>query len=168
MSTVCQPPIFKMKRPDAIEYSVFLAGTIEMGASVDWQAEAIKVLQDRCAIIYNPRRDDWDSSWTQEIDDPNFNVQVNWELEHIERADLVLMYIDPTSKSPISLMELGFLAAYNPHKTWVCCPEGFYRKGNVDIVCNRYGIKQYTAFDVFINAARAHCERVYDRFKGAV
>ena len=22
----------------------------------------------------------------------------------------------------------------------VCCPEGFYRKGNVDIVCNRYGV----------------------------
>lgn len=165
MPVVCQPPIFKRKKTECVEYSVFLAGTIEMGASEDWQAEAIKMLQDRCSIIYNPRRDDWDSSWEQSIDDPNFNVQVNWELEHIEQADLVLMYFDPTSKSPISLMELGFLAAFNPHKIWVCCPEGFYRKGNVDIVCNRYGILQYTSMNVFLNAARAHCERVYDRYK---
>lgn len=165
MPTVCQPPIFKRKKTECIEYSVFLAGTIEMGASEDWQAEAIKMLQDRVSIIYNPRRDDWDSSWEQSIDDPNFNVQVNWELEHIEQADLVLMYFDPTSKSPISLMELGFLAALDPSKVWVCCPEGFYRKGNVDIVCNRYGILQYTSMNVFLNAARAHCERVYDRYK---
>jgi hypothetical protein len=158
MPVVCQPPIFKMKKTECVEYSVFLAGTIEMGASEDWQSKAIEILKDHCAIIYNPRRDDWDSSWTQEIDDPNFNVQVNWELEHIERADLVLMYLDPTSKSPISLLELGLLAAMDPKKVWVCCPEGFYRKGNVDIVCNRYGIKQYATLSVMLTAAREHCK----------
>jgi len=25
----------------------------------------------------------------------------------------------------------------------VCCPEGFWRKGNVDIVCQRFGIRQF-------------------------
>lgn len=160
MSVVCQPPIFKNKKTDALECSVFLAGTIEMGNSKDWQAEAIEVLQDSCSIIYNPRRDDWDSSWTQDIDDPNFNVQVNWELEHIEQADFVLMYFDPTSKSPISLLELGFLAASAPHKVWVCCPEGFYRKGNVDIVCNRYGIVQFDTLDEILKVAHEYCEFV--------
>ena len=160
MSVVCQPPIFKNKKTDALECSVFLAGTIEMGNSKDWQAEAIEVLQDSCSIIYNPRRDDWDSSWKQEIDDPQFNVQVNWELEHIERADLVLMYFDPTSKSPISLLELGFLAAAKPNQAFVCCPEGFYRKGNVDIVCNRYGIVQFDTLDEMLKVAYEYCEFV--------
>lgn len=162
MSVVCQPPIFKHKKTGCVKQSVFLAGTIEMGASVDWQAQAIEILQEHCSIIYNPRRDDWDSSWAQDINDPNFNVQVNWELEHIEQADFVLMYFDPASKSPISLMELGFLAAIKPERTWVCCPEGFYRKGNVDIVCNRYGIKQFSTLEMFLDAARSHCDPFYE------
>lgn len=36
--------------------SVFLAGTIEMGNSVDWQAKAIRRLQDMPINIFNPRR----------------------------------------------------------------------------------------------------------------
>jgi hypothetical protein len=105
-------------------------------------------------VIYNPRRLDWDSSWAQEIDSPEFNIQVNWELEHIDTADIVIMYFDPTSKSPITLLELGLVAARNPGKLHVCCPEGFYRKGNVDIVCNRYGVRTYETLDVMLDSVR--------------
>ncbi len=57
------------------------------------------------------------------------------------------MYFDPNTKSPISLLELGLYAASD--KLTVCCPEGFWRKGNVDIVCERYGVEQVDTIEEF-------------------
>lgn len=154
-----------MKKPGCVEKSVMLAGTIEMGTCWDWQAEMITTIQDRASIIYNPRRPDFNPDCIQSIDDPYFNVQVNCELDYIENADLVLMYLDPESKSVISMLELGFLAAFAPGKLRVCCPHGFWRRGNVEIVCNRYGIPLFDSFRVFKEAARCELERVYDIYK---
>jgi hypothetical protein len=42
--------------------------------------------------------------------------------------------------SPVTLLEMGLHA--RSKKLVVCCPDGFWRKGNVDIVCERYGIQQ--------------------------
>jgi hypothetical protein len=146
------PPCF-FNKPALLEApSVFLAGTIEMGASEDWQTYAIGKLDRFASVIYNPRRSDWDSSWRQEIDEPNFNTQVNWELDHIDKADIVIMYFAPGTKSPITLLELGIVAARYPEKLHVCCPEGFWRKGNVDIVCNRFGVKMYESLDVMLES----------------
>jgi len=129
--------------------SIFLAGSIEMGKAVNWQQQIVNKLKDSNVMIYNPRRDDWDSSWVQSIDNPQFNEQVSWELEHLEKADLVPVYIDPKTTSPITLLELGLHA--NSNKLVVCCPEGFYRKGNVDIVCERYNIKQVPNLQVLVD-----------------
>ncbi len=120
--------------------SVFLGGSIEMGAAPDWQAAMIRDLAPVTSVIYNPRRDDWNSSWEQSIDNPDFNVQVNWEMDMIEEAEIVILYFAPETKSPITLLELGFVAGWRPIATRVCCPTGFWRKGNVDIVCERNGI----------------------------
>jgi hypothetical protein len=56
----------------------------------------------------------------------------------LDSSDIIVMYFDPNTKSPISLLELGLYAASG--KLIVCCPEGFWRKGNVDIVCQRYKV----------------------------
>jgi hypothetical protein len=145
------PPCF-FKKPAHLEQpSIFLAGTIEMGNSDDWQQIAIDRLMVNASVIYNPRRSDWDASWTQEIDSPEFNSQVNWELDHINSSDIVVMYFAPGTKSPITLLELGIIAASNPGKLHVCCPEGYWRKGNVDIVCNRYGVRTYESLDVLLD-----------------
>lgn len=60
------------------KFSVFLAGSIEMGLAENWQ-EQIEKAFDESEDIYllNPRRDDWDSSWKQSIEDEQFNEQVN-------------------------------------------------------------------------------------------
>lgn len=125
---------------DTLETFLFLAGSIEMGAAVNWQSVIAKAFKDSSVVILNPRRDDWDSSWIQSIKNNQFREQVEWELDAMEFADFILMYFDPATKSPISLLELGLFARSG--KLVVCCPEGFWRKGNVDIVCNRYGAKQ--------------------------
>ena len=59
------------------------------------------------------------------------------------------MYFDPNTKSPISLLELGLFA--HSKKLIVCCPEGFWRKGNVDIVCDKYGIPNYDSLEKLLN-----------------
>lgn len=127
------------------EYQVFIAGSIEMGNAVDWQVEVTKLLEPYEGIIYNPRRSDYDPTWEQKIDNPNFFAQVDWELSALDAADLIFMYFDPNTKSPISLLELGLHAENG--KLLVMCPEGFWRKGNVDIVCQRYGIPQINKFE---------------------
>jgi hypothetical protein len=128
--------------------SVFLGGSIEMGKAEDWQKVLIKALSDKQIIFLNPRRNDWDSTWEQTITNPEFKLQVTWELTALEFSDIIVMYFDPNTKSPISLLELGLHA--KSKKLIVFCPEGFWRKGNVDIVCEKYGITQVDSVDELI------------------
>jgi hypothetical protein len=58
------------------------------------------------------------------------------------------MVFDPKTMSPISLLELGLQSKSN--KMVVMCPEGFWRKGNVDIVCEKYNIKQVKNIDELV------------------
>jgi hypothetical protein len=134
--------------------NVFLAGSIEMGVAEKWQEKVIAALSDRPISFLNPRREDWDSSWKQDIDNENFVEQVMWELESLEMAHIIIMYFDPNTKSPISLLELGLHA--KEQKLIVLCPEGFWRKGNVDVVCEYYGINQVDTFDELIEFIRAN------------
>lgn len=127
--------------------TVFLAGSIEMGAAENWQDRAVNLLAETNWAILNPRRDDWDSSWKQEIGDEKFNEQVSWELQGIEDSEWVLVYFDPNTKAPITLLELGILSQLKPEKTIVVCPAGFYRKGNVDIVVERFGMHAYPTLE---------------------
>lgn len=134
-------------------WSIFLAGSIEMGKAEDWQTRITDTLKEIVPdkldiVIFNPRRDDWDSSWEQNIHNPQFYEQVTWELTALEKADVIIMYFAPGTKSPILLLELG-LHAYSK-KILVCCPKGFWRKGNVDIVCERYGIPLFENLDDLI------------------
>jgi len=127
---------------------IFLAGSIEMGKAEDWQESVGQVLSGHQGTLLNPRRDDWDSSWVQSIDNANFREQVEWELSGLERADKVILYLSPGTKSPISLLELGLFIEKD---LWVCCPDGFWRKGNVEIVCARHGKKLYESLGGLLN-----------------
>ncbi|GAB4577836.1 MAG: hypothetical protein Fur0022_05680 [Anaerolineales bacterium] len=136
-----------IKPPAPLEegFSIFLAGSIEMGTAEDWQTRLEQRLSSYDILIFNPRRDHWDPSWAQTPDNPPFREQVEWELAALERATLIVMYLDPATKSPVSLLELGLFGRSG--KMVVCCPAGFWRKGNVDIVCERYGIEQVEALE---------------------
>jgi hypothetical protein len=153
MATTYKPPA--PLPPKWQGYSVFLAGSIEMGAAPNWQADVENQLADLDIVIYNPRRDNWDPTWVQSADNPQFREQVEWELDALAQANLVVMYLAPGTMSPISLLELGIYAAKGGgNKLVVCCPEGFHRKGNVDIVCERYGVEQVASLDELTDAIR--------------
>lgn len=144
---VYKPPMQIAYNPDNL--NIFLAGTIDMGNSEDWQQKATKALDTAFVDIYNPRRDDWDASWVQTFENPQFFQQVSWELDAMDKADYIFMYFGPNSKSPITLLELGLYAQSS--KLHVCCPDEFYRSGNVKIVCNKYNIPMYNTLEDLIN-----------------
>jgi Nucleoside 2-deoxyribosyltransferase like len=146
------------KPPDLYELaagatSVFLAGSIETGTAEDWQAGITARLADLDVAILNPRRDEWDSTWRQSLDDPQFRAQVEWELDGLDRASVIALWFAPTTRAPISLLELGLTARSG--RVVVGCPDGFWRKGNVEVVCARYGIPLFPDFGAFVGAVRA-------------
>jgi hypothetical protein len=130
---------------DRSKKSIFLAGSIEMGKAEDWQKELGDWLVSKNYNVFNPRREDWDSSWSQTYENPQFSQQVKWELNSLDKSDWVIMYLDPQTKSPISLLELGLFA--HSKKLLVVCPDGFWRKGNVEVVCSLYDIPLFNSID---------------------
>jgi len=146
-----QSILMKVIKPDSSDQadynytSVFLAGSIEMGVAEDWQSTVEKRLSNLPLTIYNPRRVSWDSSWEQRESNPQFSYQVNWEMDKLEKADIAFFYFVGGTKSPISLLELGWRGSQGD--CIVCCPDDFWRKGNVEIVCSRFNIPLFNDFE---------------------
>jgi hypothetical protein len=150
---IYKPPF---KLPTDTKRSLFLAGSIEMGKAEDWQSKVQDKLMDFDINILNPRRDTWDNSLVQSINTPQFKEQVTWELDGLGSATWIIMYLAPNTISPISLLELGLMASKS--NIYVVCPDGFFRKGNVEIVCERYGISLHDNLDeligIFVNSLK--------------
>jgi hypothetical protein len=146
---IFQPPT-PLNLPD--RPSLFLAGSIEMGEAELWQARMARALADLDIVLLNPRRDEWDASWEQSIRDARFREQVEWELDAQERATLIAMYFSPATKAPVTLLELGLFARTG--KVVVCCPNGYWRKGNVEVVCSRYGLTLLNHLDGLVLEVR--------------
>jgi len=146
------------------KFSVFLAGSIEMGKAENWQERVANWMKKNILgidiLILNPRRKDWDSSWVQEIENKNFREQVEWELDGQDNCDAIIMYFDPKTKSPITLLELGL---YKNKKIFVCCPKGYWRRGNVEIVCKRYNIKFYEEFNKLLEGLKEYIEKKFKK-----
>lgn len=117
---------------------VFLSGSIEQGAAEPWQERAAAECLRRGWTVLNPRRADWDARWVHDLSDPRFVEQVEWELAGLEDADGVLAVFDPATASPITLLELGLLARSG--RLVVVCPPGYWRRGNVQVLCRWYRI----------------------------
>ena len=162
---------FQIIKPDSKNQTVenkitiFLAGSIEMGLASDWQAKIQNLLKTSDVTIFNPRRVNWDSSWEQTMESPQFRKQVDWELDRLAEADIIFMYLEPGTKSPISLYELGRFYQKN---ILVCCPKGFYRKGNVDIGCYRDKITTEPDFDkateLLVRAVNHYMDLLYQEY----
>jgi len=123
-----------------------------MGVADNWQARMIALL-DPDVVVLNPRRENWDATWRQSIEEPKFREQVEWELDGLERADVIAIWFAPDTKAPITLLELGLFARSG--KVLVGCPDGFWRKGNVEVVCTRYGAEFVHDWEAFITLVRA-------------
>lgn len=113
---------------------VFLAGSIEMGDAPKWRRAVVEELAPVPGSVLNPRRSgEFDSA-----DSSVLRAQIQWELEALDRADLIAMYFAPVTRSPVTLLEFGLYA--RSRKIVVCCPEAYWRYHNVAAVCVRYAV----------------------------
>ncbi|KAI1490888.1 hypothetical protein F5X96DRAFT_512605 [Biscogniauxia mediterranea] len=125
--------------------SIFLAGTTSKTDDRDWRAVLSEALADLPVTILNPYRPDWDSSWREDVAFGPFREQTEWELDMQEVADIVVVYFHPATQAPVSLLEFGLCARSG--KSVVVCPEGYWKRGNVQVVCQRYGVEMLESMD---------------------
>jgi hypothetical protein len=118
--------------------TIFLSGYIDQPLAT-WQAALSTSLSHLPITILNPHRPDWDSSWLELLSFPLFKEQVTWELDEMEKADVIAICFGVNAQGTITLMELGLFA--NSGKCVVACPDGYWKRGNVEAVCARYGIQ---------------------------
>ncbi len=121
-----------------------------MGKAENWQQQLIDATSHMGITYLNPRREDWDPSWKQTSSNEKFVGQVNWELDLLTHP-LVrpVFYFDPSTISPVSLLELGYC---HSRTIAVCCPTGYFRRGNVEIFCNRTNTTLVDTFEQLIEA----------------
>lgn len=139
------------ERKPITNQSIFLAGTIDDGKSEDWQSKLIKEFSEYNITILNPRRNNWG-----DLTDNELRKQITWELDHLEKADIIFMYIIGTSKSPISLLEMGI--HIKDSKLIVVCEPEFYRYDNVRITCEYYNAELYDSLGEGIDALISNIE----------
>jgi Nucleoside 2-deoxyribosyltransferase like len=75
--------------PDTTRPKIFLSGSIDNGAAEDWQTRLYNACSELDVVFLNPRRPDWDSTWEPVKTNPQFREQVTWELDGLDRADLI-------------------------------------------------------------------------------
>lgn len=130
------------------QFSIFAGGSIEQGKAEMWQDRLAEELKDVQGVIFNPRRDNWDASLEQRISNPVFKEQVDWEFAAIELAHKLFFYFDPNTLSPITIGEVYMIApTVNPQDIVVVCPDGFWRKGNIEHLCDKFGIPLLNSFE---------------------
>ena len=140
--TACSPPQPPVQHA---AHSVFLAGSIEMGRAINWQRRLTTALQHLPLAVLNPRRGRWDPAAQPTPADATFRSQVEWELDGLQRADVIAFFFDAATMSPVTMLELGLWA--RSAKMVVCCPDAFWKAGNVRIVCEREDVPCVAKFE---------------------
>jgi len=129
--------------------TLFLGGSIEQGKAEFWQDAVAESLKDESILLFNPRRQEWD-----ELADEKFiRAQIRWELAALEESDAVLIYLQPGTLSPISMLEFGLYARAPRRKLVVVCPPGFWRRTNIEETAARFGIPLYDTIDEGVKKA---------------
>jgi hypothetical protein len=138
---------------------LFLAGAIDQDRAERWQDVAITALQDKPGTVLNPRREAWDATWVQSLENPQFAAQVAWELDGLERADVIICWLPSAAQAPISLLEIGLHA--RGRRLLIGCEPGFHRAGNVHAVAQRFAVPVVETLGDLIALARTQLDRYH-------
>ena len=136
MARVIKPPA-----PLALaegERSEFLAGSIEMGRAEAWQATVEQALADLDVALLNPRRDEWGRLLGAVDRQPAVPRAGGMGTGGAGAGVIGRHALRSVPRAPVTLLELGLMARSG--KLLVCCPTGFWRRGNVEVVCARHGV----------------------------
>lgn len=135
-------------------FKVYLAGAIDMGAAVDWQAQVIAALADiPDLVLFNPRRAQFTPGMETE--------QILWELDAFDTVNLILLWFPKDAKAPISFFEAGLFM--DSGKMIIGAQRGFYRRRNLELTCQRHGVPLYHALGDMIEVVRRECRKPWPR-----
>jgi hypothetical protein len=140
------------RQPFKYAHSIFLAGSTARTDEPDWRETLKAALAHLPVTIIDPVRTDWDSSWREDISFPPFREQTEWELDLQDQADIVVFFFHPRTPAPVSMLELGLCARSG--RAVVGCPPGYWKKGNVDTVATRLGLKLVEDKEDLVEAVR--------------
>lgn len=139
------------------KFSFFLAGAIDMGAAVNWQAQVIQHFERTDCVIINPRR-------KRDFRPDDMDEQILWELDALEKVDAILMWFPKDAKAPISFFESGIYLRHP--KLLIGAEEGFYRRRNLELTTHRYGVNLFWTLSDEIEAMgdriQEHNQRLRD------
>ena len=145
-------------------FTIFLGGSIDMGAAEDWQVKLASDLSgyDDDLVLFNPRRLQWDASLPQDpTPGTTFHYQVAWEFEYQDESNINVYYFGDNSPAPISLLELGSYGTEFPYQTVVRCSPNFYRYGNVNMFCKKHGITLVHTYDELLNVLKYRIDKEF-------
>ena len=146
-----------IKTPDEItkiEYlnkpKIFLCGSISRGNS--FRNQIIKKLDDEKCVIYDPR------FLNKNTHPEEFAIMVNkWCDLHIKEAEILIFWINKTSKQQITMFELGKFSGYKDKYIIVGIEEGYPRGKDVAVqllLMNNPRIEIKYSIDSVIEATR--------------
>jgi hypothetical protein len=133
--------------------TLFLAGSIDLAVAKNWQTELVAAIGRRDVMILSSGQCGSDTATPRE--------QIERELDGLERADLVAMWFPAETIAPITLLELGLTARGD--KLVVGCPDGFWRRHNVEVVCDRFGIPLTRSWSAFVAIVSAKLGQLSER-----
>lgn len=140
---------------DDMPLSIYLAGAIDMGAAVDWQAYVIDQLSDQPVRILNPRRA---TPFTPDM----LDEQVLWELDAMDRVNWILMWFPKDSKAPVAMFESGIY--WNDDKLIIGAENGFYRRRNLELTADFYQRTLYPQLDDLLMVLRGRISTALEGF----
>lgn len=126
---------------------IFLAGSMGEDAQGTWRDRISNDLSDKFHFL-DPTCHNHAS-----LDADGMKKHIQWELEAMELADIILLRFLPDAESPISLVELGLYTFSK--KLIVVCPEGFYKYNYLNVLCEKYA----TPFLANLEEAKEHLLR---------
>ena len=161
-------PSLRPDSPSPSPITVFLSGAIDRNKAVSWREYVASKLNHLPVILIDPYRPDWNNTWREEATFEPFRRQVEWELDTMEAANIIVVHFTATEQAPISLLEFGLFAreSRRDRKLLVMCPDGYWKKGNVQIVCARFGIPLLDDLDDLVNAIDANVIEIHQAIYG--
>ena len=133
----------KEKLPNKERAYLFLAGSMNNNSTNNWRNKIIKILGNSFNYL-DPTNSNHDK-----LDKQQMKTHVEWELNAMEMADIILLNFLPKALSPISLVELGMYVASK--KLIVVCPKEFYKSSYVNTLCEKYNTPIFLKMDDAIN-----------------
>jgi len=134
--------------------TLFLSGSIDRDTAVDWRLRLTTQVLDLPVTVINPHRSDWDSTWREEPDFPQFREQTQWELSMLAKADIAAIYFAPGTPAAVTLFELGSCLQKGSEGVVVFCPDSYWKRGNVQLICEAYNLVCCKTFEEFVTAVR--------------